>query len=152
MKTISRSDSSLQVQAQKIRFDSTGVETEVPMNPWLEIGLYAEGQPLHHRMQRIRTVEQEIKVTVPRKPDAGGIDPNHLMIDLRLENNMKSRKGKNVYFLFASFSFLSSVNYLPRLSEYFLPKITIPSSPTALKKIKFFHYRFKKFINFLGRK
>ncbi|GHA61864.1 ABC transporter permease/M1 family aminopeptidase [Pontibacter akesuensis] len=83
----------LEVQAQKAIVDRTGSEREVPMNDWLEVGIYEEGktlrEPLYLQMHRIRSGEQTIKVTVPRKPDRGGIDPNHLMIDLRRDDNIK---------------------------------------------------------------
>ena len=63
------------------------------MNDWLEIGIYEEGkglnEPLYLQMHRIRSGEQTIKVTVPRKPDRGGIDPDHLMIDLRRDDNIR---------------------------------------------------------------
>jgi aminopeptidase N len=82
----------LKVQAQKLVIDSTGTEKEVPMNDWLEVGIYEEGkglnEPLYLQMHRIRSGEQTIKVTVPRKPDRGGIDPNNLMIDLRRDDNV----------------------------------------------------------------
>lgn len=82
----------LTVQAQKAMIAGTGKEKEVPMNDWLEIGLYEEveglSKPLYLRMHRIRSGEQTIKVTLPQKPDRGGIDPNYLMIDLRLEDNI----------------------------------------------------------------
>ncbi|MEJ8800714.1 ABC transporter permease/M1 family aminopeptidase [Pontibacter sp. H249] len=82
----------LKVQAQKIVVDSTGYENEVPMHDWLEVGIYEEGkglnEPLYLRTHRIRSGVQTIKVTVPRKPERGGIDPNHLMIDLRLDDNV----------------------------------------------------------------
>jgi hypothetical protein len=82
----------LKVQAQKVVVDSTGYEHEVPMNDWLEVGIYEEDkgpdEPLYLQMHRIRSGEQTIKVTVPRKPERGGIDPNHLMIDLRLDDNI----------------------------------------------------------------
>lgn len=82
----------LKVQAQKVVIDSTGTEKEVPMNDWLEVGIYEEHQgvdkPLYLQMHRIRSGEQLIKVTVPRKPVRGGIDPNYLMIDLRLDDNI----------------------------------------------------------------
>ncbi|ANE49286.1 ABC transporter permease/M1 family aminopeptidase [Flavisolibacter tropicus] len=82
----------LKVQAQKIVIDTTGSEKEVPMNDWLEVGIYEEhkGQdkPLYLQMHRIRSGEQIIKVIVPRKPVCGGIDPNNLMIDLRLDDNL----------------------------------------------------------------
>ena len=88
----------LKVQAQKVVVDPTGYEKEVPMNDWLEVGLYEEGkrsdEPLYLQMHRIRSGEQTIKVTVPRKPERGGIDPNHLMIDLRLEDNMMQLDGE----------------------------------------------------------
>lgn len=84
---------SLNVQAQKIVVDSTGSEKEVPMNDWLEVGLYGAGkglnEPLYLGMHRIRSGEQTINLTVPRKPESGGIDPNHLMIDLRPEDNVR---------------------------------------------------------------
>ncbi len=83
----------LTVQAQKVVVDSTGAEKEVPMQDWLEVGIYGEGKglddPLYLQMHHIRSGEQTIKVTVPRKPDNGGIDPNHLMIDLRRDDNVK---------------------------------------------------------------
>jgi hypothetical protein len=45
-------------------------------------------------MHRIRPGEQTIKIIVPRKPVRGGIDPNSLMIDLRLDDNMMQLDGE----------------------------------------------------------
>lgn len=82
----------LKVQAQKVVVDPGGKEQDVAMNDYLEVGLYegadAQGKPLYLKMHRIRSGEQTIRVTVPRKPASGGIDPNHLMIDLRLDDNL----------------------------------------------------------------
>ena len=82
----------MKVEAQKLVIDRVGNEKEVPMNDWLEVGLYEEGRdlskPLYLQKHRVRSGEQTIKVTVPRKPDRGGIDPNYLMIDLRLDDNI----------------------------------------------------------------
>ena len=82
----------LKVQAQKVVVNNTGTEKEVPMNDWLEVGIYEEYQkqekPLYLQMHRIRSGEQVIKVTVPRKPVRGGIDPNYLMIDIRRDDNI----------------------------------------------------------------
>ena len=87
----------LKVQAQKVIVDSAGNENQVPMNDWLEVGVYEEGKgldkPLYLQMHRIRSGEQTIKVNVPRKPDRGGIDPNNLMIDLRRDDNMMQLDG-----------------------------------------------------------
>jgi ABC-2 type transport system permease protein len=87
----------LDLQARKVVFDEAGVETEVPMKDWVEVGVFAEeggesGEPLYARMHRIRSGEQTITVTVPRKPVRAGIDPNHLLIDLERDDNIESVK------------------------------------------------------------
>jgi hypothetical protein len=77
----------LEVQARKIVYDGAGVESEVPMDELVEIGVFAtaeEGgsalsQPLYVKMHRIRSGKQTIAVTVPRKPVLAGIDPYHLL-------------------------------------------------------------------------
>jgi ABC-2 type transport system permease protein len=76
----------LDVRARKLVADSAGVETEVPMDEWVQIGVFgpAEGSdelgaPLYMQMHRIRSGEQQITLTVPRKPVLAGIDPYHLL-------------------------------------------------------------------------
>ncbi|GAB4036209.1 ABC transporter permease/M1 family aminopeptidase [Spirosoma gilvum] len=88
----------MNVQAQKVVIDNAGIEHDVPMNDWLEVGLYAKSngvdQPLYLQMHRIRSGKQTIQVTVPRKPQRGGIDPNFLMIDLRIDDNIMQLEGE----------------------------------------------------------
>jgi hypothetical protein len=77
----------LKVRAHKEVFDSAGVQTEVPMNEWLDIGVFAnaaEGgwelsQPIYMRKHRIRSGVQTITVTVAREPVLAGIDPHHVV-------------------------------------------------------------------------
>jgi ABC-2 type transport system permease protein len=76
----------LDVRARKMVYDSAGVETEMPMDEWVEVGVFApaeEGgelsEPLYVQKHRIRSGEQKITVTVPRKPVLAGIDPFHLL-------------------------------------------------------------------------
>lgn len=77
----------LDVRARKVVVDTAGTEIPVPMDDWVEIGVFAsaeEGEeelrePLYVRMHRIRSGEQTITVTVPRKPVLAGIDPYHLL-------------------------------------------------------------------------
>jgi ABC-2 type transport system permease protein len=89
----------MKIRAHKMVTDSTGHHNDVPMNDWLEVGIFEEGkgldQPLYLRMHRIRSGEQTIKVTVPRKPEWGGIDPNLLMIDLKVEDNIMQLDEEN---------------------------------------------------------
>jgi ABC-2 type transport system permease protein len=71
----------LAVRARKVVVDEAGVETEVPMNDWLEVGVFDEGE-LSLRKFRIHSGMQTITVTVPQKPARAGIDPRHLLSDL----------------------------------------------------------------------
>jgi hypothetical protein len=76
----------LHLRAHKVVYDSAGVETEVPMDEWVPVGVFARGEPgdelsapLHLKLHRIRSGEQTITVTVPREPVLAGIDPYHLL-------------------------------------------------------------------------
>ena len=76
----------LDVRARKVVTDEAGVETEVPMDEPVQIGVFAPAEdgdelsePLYVQMHRIRSGEQTITVTVPRKPVGAGIDPYHLL-------------------------------------------------------------------------
>jgi ABC-2 type transport system permease protein len=76
----------LDVRARKVVIDGAGVETPVPMDDWVEIGVFAPaeqgkdpGEPLYVARHRIRSGEQTITVTVPQKPDRAGLDPYHLL-------------------------------------------------------------------------
>ncbi|MFD2516016.1 ABC transporter permease subunit [Pontibacter locisalis] len=89
----------LKLHAQKIVVDSTGAENAVPMNDWVEIGVLApwnkdknSDKPLYMQKHRIRSGEQTITIIVKDKPARGGIDPNYLLIDLNLEDNVKNVK------------------------------------------------------------
>ena len=77
----------LDVRARKVVYDSAGVETEVPMDEWLQVGVFGAADrgagelsaPLYVQMHRIRSPKQTITVTVPREPALAGIDPYHLL-------------------------------------------------------------------------
>jgi ABC-2 type transport system permease protein len=76
----------LEVRARKMVYDSAGVETEVPMDEWVPIGVFAQskpgdelGAPLYLRMHRIRSGEQTITLTVTGEPVLAGIDPHHVL-------------------------------------------------------------------------
>ncbi|MEP7337615.1 MAG: ABC transporter permease [Acidobacteriota bacterium] len=71
----------LDVRARKVVVDETGVVTEAPMDDWIEIGVFDEGEP-YLQKHRIGSGKQTIKVTVPQKPARAGIDPRHLLSDL----------------------------------------------------------------------
>ncbi|MEW5916402.1 MAG: hypothetical protein AB1762_08350, partial [Gemmatimonadota bacterium] len=75
----------LDVAARKVIADSAGVETEQPLNEWIEVGVFAPseigelGAPLYLQKHAMRPGRQRIVVTVPRRPVLAGIDPRHLL-------------------------------------------------------------------------
>ncbi|MEJ7768125.1 MAG: ATP-binding cassette domain-containing protein [Chitinophagaceae bacterium] len=76
----------LEVEAHKIVADSAGVENEMPVIQWVEIGMFAAaepgeilGMPLYVRKHFIRSGTQTIVVMLPHKPARGGIDPYSLL-------------------------------------------------------------------------
>ena len=72
----------LDVRARKVVVDEAGVETEVPMDDWIEVGAFGEGEEPYVEKHRVRSGKQTITVTVPQKPARAGIDPRHLLSDL----------------------------------------------------------------------
>jgi ABC-2 type transport system permease protein len=85
----------LDVTASKVRADSVGNETQVPMNDLVEIGVYAPaadgqdlGAPLYLRRHRIHAGRQTITVIVPRRPARAGIDPLHKLIQREAGDNV----------------------------------------------------------------
>jgi hypothetical protein len=77
----------LDVTARKLRADSLGNETEVPMDDLVEIGVFASeagdgrGEPIYLERHRIRSGTQTIRITVPQRPGRAGVDPYRKLID-----------------------------------------------------------------------
>ena len=78
---------SMDLRGRKVGIDETGVETEVPMDDWIEIGVFgpavegdgALGDPLYRQQHRLRSGEQTVTVEVPGQPALAGIDPYGLL-------------------------------------------------------------------------
>ena len=84
---------SLDIDARKVVWDSTGNETEVPMNDLVEIGIFGEGEerlgePLYLERHRIESGERTIEITVPRRPARAGIDPYRKLISREPRDNV----------------------------------------------------------------
>lgn len=84
----------LDIKARKFTVDKKGNETAIPMNDWIQIGVY--GQPgktnaennLYMQQHRIRSGVQRIEIEVTSKPALAGIDPNRLLMDLENYDNV----------------------------------------------------------------
>ncbi|HEU4883263.1 MAG TPA: hypothetical protein VFT45_13475 [Longimicrobium sp.] len=86
----------LRIKARKVTVDPAGKETEVAMDEWIPVGVFAPtgqgadfGETLYLRSHRIRSGRQTITVTVPKKPSDAGIDPYLLLIDLERFDNVE---------------------------------------------------------------
>ena len=79
----------LDVKARKVVVDTAGVETEVPMDDLIEVGVFKaaddglSGEPLYLQMHRLRSGEHRLTVIVENKPSRAGIDPRNLLIEVR---------------------------------------------------------------------
>lgn len=84
----------LVVEARKLRADSAGRETEVPMDEWVEVGVRApygedkDGPMLYLAPHRIRSGRQVITVEVPATPGSAGIDPRRTLTERIRDNNI----------------------------------------------------------------
>jgi hypothetical protein len=88
----------LTVESKKFRADSIGVETEIPVNDWIDIGVYAKGskersKPIYFVRQKIDQSKLELKIVLDSEPGRAGIDPNFLLIDRFPEDNIKTIKS-----------------------------------------------------------
>jgi hypothetical protein len=79
--------------ASKINIDEKGIETEFPMNDYVEIAIYGNspdgdlGELLYLRKHQLRSGSQTLKIKVSKEPDLAGIDPNRLLIDQQIYDN-----------------------------------------------------------------
>lgn len=84
----------MDVQARKLTVDEDGAETGVPMHDQVEIGVLGAGKGdrpgpvLYRRMHAIRTGTQHVVVRVASPPAEAGVDPRHLLLDVRPDNNL----------------------------------------------------------------
>lgn len=86
-------DVDLWITAKKTRADTLGVEKEVPMHDWVDVGLFAKaspadstvdqeiGRPLAFGKHLIVSGSQKVSFTVPELPYRAGVDPLHKLID-----------------------------------------------------------------------
>jgi ABC-2 type transport system permease protein len=80
----------LEVMAQKLRADGTGVETATPMNDFVEVGIFASGKTasLYLTQHRIRNGKQTIRIIVPQQPSRAGLDPYRKLIERERDDNV----------------------------------------------------------------
>jgi len=85
----------LNVSAEKLRADSAGMETNVPIKDWIDIGVYGKDDKgkdklIYLRKHLIDKKENEFTILVKEKPRKAGIDPLHKLIDRHSGDNTKA--------------------------------------------------------------
>lgn len=87
----------LLVQCEKLRADSLGNEKAIPLNDYIDIGMFAKnannadelGKPLLYQRIKISKKQTALSFIVKEKPYQVGVDPYHYLIDKVIEDNLK---------------------------------------------------------------
>ena len=84
-----RYDVTVTAKARKLRADGKGVETEVALDDWIDIGIFGEGGerggkgtgPLYLQKQHVTGPDVTVTAVVDKLPFRAGIDPYNILID-----------------------------------------------------------------------
>ncbi|GGI56637.1 M1 family aminopeptidase [Winogradskyella haliclonae] len=82
----------LDIESYKIKSDSLGNETRVPMNDWIDIGFFMdddEDQLYGQKRLKFNTDTSSLTVELDSLPVKAAIDPRHILIDRVYKDNIK---------------------------------------------------------------
>jgi aminopeptidase N len=86
----------IDIETKKFYADDKGVETEAPLNDFIEIGAFAKpgkneryGKVLHREKVQMKSGKSQYKFVVDEEPEKAGVDPLRLLIDRVPSDNMK---------------------------------------------------------------
>ena len=91
--------------AKKLRADGQGVETEVPLDDWIDIGIFGETKGakgteekvLYLAKHHVTGPDVTVEVVVAEKPLRAGIDPYNKLVDRKSGDNVKSVKATDSF-------------------------------------------------------
>ena len=80
------------VTCDKIRSDSLGTELSIPINDWIDVGIYSrdrngDDKLVYLQKHRITAKENTFIITLDQIPSKAGIDPLHKLIDRHSQDN-----------------------------------------------------------------
>ena len=82
----------LTAQARKVKADGNGNETPMPLNDYIEIGVFKgekdEEQPLYLKKVKFTQEENTFEIVVDELPTRAGIDPYNKLVDRVADDNM----------------------------------------------------------------
>ena len=82
----------LDIESYKIKSDSLGNETRVPMNDWIDIGFFMDSNEeklYEQRRLKFNTDTSTLTVELDSLPVKAAIDPRHILIDRVFKDNIK---------------------------------------------------------------
>lgn len=75
--------------SKKVRADELVQETEIPMNDFVDVGLFdKDGNILYLQKHRLISGENTIEISLDKRPAKGGIDPINKLIDKVSDDNL----------------------------------------------------------------
>ena len=86
----------LHIETAKIKADSIGNETRLPMNDWIDIGLFADNDEddlMYQKRVKFDQPEMTFTIVVDSLPAKAAIDPRHILIDRIYKDNIKKLKA-----------------------------------------------------------
>jgi hypothetical protein len=93
----------LEVESRKLRADGRGVETEIDIDDWIDVGVFGEEKTGRKREQTVLFMEKrhitasdtKMEIIVDDLPVRAGVDPYHRLIDRDSNDNVKrvSKRG-----------------------------------------------------------
>lgn len=87
----------LEAEAKKVRADGDGVETEIPIDDWIDVAVFgekdgdsgAEGKVLFLEKRHVTEPRVAFEVVVGERPVRAGIDPYNKLVDRNSDDNVK---------------------------------------------------------------
>jgi hypothetical protein len=88
----------LTFEAKKVRSDGQGKETPIPINDWIDVGVFGEEAKsggkkeetvLYLKKHRITQPTTKVHLVVDKVPVRAGIDPINKLVDRNSEDNRK---------------------------------------------------------------
>jgi ABC-2 type transport system permease protein len=85
----------LSLSSKKLRADSVGNETQIPLNDWVDIGVFTSDSKgddslVYLQKHLINSEVSEIRLEVMAEPSKAGIDPLNKLIDRHPDDNTKT--------------------------------------------------------------
>ena len=82
----------LNVQVRKVQADGNGVESPMPMDDFIDVGVFSgkkdEEKPLYMKREKLTQEHRTFTILVDQQPTRAGIDPYNKLIDRISDDNM----------------------------------------------------------------